>query len=469
MRREAKLRNAPEGEAPNDLREKALEIYRGRPEEDAPRTEGRLKAYIEELSVHQIELELQNDELRQVRSRLESSRKYFNDIFTFSPVGYLILNSDGSIRDLNRTASQYFGITRKALIGQRLQAFVPYDGIFQFRACLDNLWEHRASQCAEVRFRVREGIDFWARMDLLLLKETAPEEPGPLMLCSLMDVTERRRNEEELRLLNEELELRARELTREIQERRRAEQAFREKQAQLIHAGRLSSLGEMATGVAHEINQPLSIISMQCQVMRRAVQQLGDPGLIEGLEVIRGQVDRASRIIDNMRGYARLDGEEEETYLPDLLERTLVFFREQFRKRRIQLHTEVADGMPAVFVNPQHFEQMVFNFLSNARHALDLREAQAGPEYRKEVILRLWVERGANRVVFEVMDNGVGMTEAERDRCLEPFFTTKPPGQGTGLGLSIVHGIVNGFEGVLEIDSRKGLGTTVRVKLPRRA
>jgi PAS domain S-box-containing protein len=468
MGKDEKVEDGPGEEALDDLREKALEIFQNRADEDAPRAEGRLKAYIEELSVHQIELELQNDELRHVQKRLESSQKYLNDIFTFSPVGYLILNSDGSIRELNRTASQYFGVGRNALIGQRLQAFVPYDGIFQFRSCLDNLWEHRVSQCAEVRFRVREGIDFWARMDLLLLKESAPEGPGPLMLCSLMDVTERRRNEEELRHLNEELELRARELTREIQERRRAEQAFREKQAQLVHAGRLSSLGEMATGVAHEINQPLSIISMQCQVMRRAVEQLGDPRLADGLEVIREQVDRASRIIDNMRGYARVDGEEEETYLPELLERSLAFFREQFRKHRIGLHIEVADGIPAVIVNPQHFEQIVFNFLSNARHAVDLREAQAGPEYRKEVVLRLWLERGANRVVFEVIDNGVGMSEAERDRCLEPFFTTKPPGQGTGLGLSIVHGIVNGFQGVLEIDSRKGLGTTARVKLPRR-
>ena len=466
MERNSGRTNGEEGL--DDLREKALEIYKEKESKDGPRAEGDLRKHIEELNVHQIELELQNDELRHVRSKLESSRKYLNDIFTFSPVGYLILGGDGAIRDLNRTAVRYFGVSRNALIGQRLQAFVPYDGILQFRSCLDNLWARRVSQCAEVRFRVREGIDFWARIDLLLLKETASDEPGPLVLCSLMDVTERRRNEEELRRLNEELELRARELTREIQERRRAEQAFREKQAQLIHAGRLSSLGEMATGVAHEINQPLSIISMQCQVMRRAAQKLGDPALLEGLEVIREQVDRASSIIDNMRGYARLDGGEEETYLPDLLERSLVFFREQFRQHRIQLHAEVADGLPKVRVNPQQFEQIVVNFLSNARHALNLREAQAGPDYRKEVILRLWMERGANRLVFEVIDNGVGMSETERDRCLEPFFTSKPPGQGTGLGLSIVHGIVNGFQGVLEIDSREGLGTTVRVKFPRR-
>lgn len=466
MERNSSRTNGEEGL--DDLREKALEIYKEKGSKATPRGEGDLRKYIEELNVHQIELELQNDELREVRARLESSQKYLNDIFTFSPVGYLVLNTDGVIQDLNRAASQYFGISRKALVGQRLQAFVPYDGILQFRSCLDNLWARRVSQCAEVRFRVREGFDFWARMDLLLLRETAGEGPGPVVLCSLMDVSERRRTEDELRRLNEELELRARELTREIQERRRAEQAFREKQAQLIHAGRLSSLGEMATGVAHEINQPLSIISMQCQVMRRAARQLEEPSIIEGLEVIREQVDRASRIIDNMRGYARLDGGEEETDLPELVERSLVFFREQFRQHRIHLHTEVADDLPPVRLNPQQFEQIVVNFLSNARFALNLREAEAGPDFRKEVVLRLWMERRRDRLVFEVIDNGVGMTETERDRCLEPFFTTKPAGQGTGLGLSIVHGIVNGLQGVLEIDSRKGLGTTVRVKLPRR-
>jgi PAS domain S-box-containing protein len=448
-----------------DLRERAREIMERNNQSGPPDEVGRLKADIEELGVYQIELELQNDELREVHGRLEASQKYLNDLFTYSPVGYLVLESDGVIRDLNRAAAGYFGISRNALIGQRLQGFIPYDAIVPFRACFDNLWNSRVSQCAEVRFRVREGADFYARMDLLLLKDGGAEG-GETVLCSLMDVTERRRTEDELRRLNEELELRARELTREIQERRRAERAFREKQAQLIHAGRLSSLGEMATGVAHEMNQPLSIISMQCQVLRRAARSLDDPRLAEGLEVIREQVDRASNIIDNMRGYARLDVAVEDCHLPDLLERSLVFFREQFREHRIRLHTEVADRLPPVRLNPQHFEQIVVNFLSNARHALNRREADVGAGFGKSVVLRLYAERDPNRVVFETIDNGAGMTEEERSRCLEPFFTTKPPGQGTGLGLSIVHGIVTSLRGVLEIDSRKGLGATLRVKLP---
>lgn len=450
-----------------DLRERAEEIMERNNPADPSDEVGRLKADIEELRVYQIELELQNDELREVRARLEASQKYLNDLFTYSPIGYLVLESDGVIRDLNRAAAGYFGISRTALIGQRLQGFIPYDAIVPFRACFDNLWSHRISQCAEVRFRVREGADFFARMDLLLLKGRDPGEKVTV-LCSLIDVTDRRRTEDELRRLNEELELRARELTREIQERRRAEQAFREKQAQLIHAGRLSSLGEMATGVAHEMNQPLSIISMQCQVLRRTAASLDDPRLAEGLEVIREQVDRASNIIDNMRGYARLDGAVEECHLPDLLERSLVFFREQFREHRIQLHTEVDDPLPMVRLNPQHFEQIVVNFLSNARYALNQREADTGAGFGKEVVLRLFADRGQGWLIFETIDNGAGMTEEERNRCLEPFYTSKPPGQGTGLGLSIVHGIVTSLRGILEIDSRKGLGTTMRVKLPFR-
>ena len=449
-----------------DLRRKAQEVLREMENDPVPRADGRLKRYIEELNIYQIELELQNEELRRVRDRMEVSRKYFGDLFAYSPVSYLVLRSDGVIRDLNRAAARYFGISRNALVGRRLQAFVPYDRLLQYRTCFDNLRADRIGQCAEIRFRVREGIDFWARMDLLLLKDADTGEDS--VLCSLLDVTERRRTEEELRRLNEELEIRTRELTREIQERKRAEQAFRDKQAQLVHAGRLSSLGEMATGVAHEINQPLSIIDMQCQVLRRRGHIADNPELREGLDVIREQVARASNIIENMRGYARLDGTPEKTYLPDLLERCLVFFREQFREHRIHLHTDAADDFPAIRINPQHFEQIVVNFLSNARYALDARAEEVPRDLRKEVVLRLYRERSAGWLVFEAIDNGIGMDDAERDRCLEPFFTTKPPGQGTGLGLSIVHGIVSELGGVLEIDSRKGLGTTMRVKLPHR-
>lgn len=451
-----------------ELRRRARDVLEEMERKPGPRARGRLTQYIEELNVYRIELELQNDELRQVQERLEASQKYLNDLFAYSPVSYLVLQNDGVIRDLNRAAARNFGISRNALVGQRLQAFVPFDGLVQYRACFDNLWTSFASQCAEVRFRVREGVDFWARMDLLLLRDGLSPKGGTV-LCSLLDVTDRRRTEDELRRLNEELEIRARELTREIRERRRAERAFREKQAQLVHAGRLSSLGEMATGVAHEINQPLSIISMQCQVLRRAARDTEDPKLRDGLALIQEQVARASSIIDNMRGYARLDGAAAETYLPDLLERSLVFFREQFREHRIRLHTDAAPDLPTIRMNPQHFEQIVVNFLSNAQYALNSRKAESDPGLRKEVVLRLFEEPRTGRLVFETIDNGVGMTEDERDRCLEPFFTTKPPGQGTGLGLSIVHGLVSGLGGTLEIDSRKGFGTTMRVKLPCRS
>ncbi|MCP4688278.1 MAG: hypothetical protein GY859_09515 [Desulfobacterales bacterium] len=250
---------------------------------------------------------------------------------------------------------------------------------------------------------------------------------------------------------------------------KRTEKTLQEKQAQVVHAGRLAAMGEMAAGIAHEINQPLSIIRVASDGLK-AYFKKRDPGTMEeeAVEAIIGQVERAGGIITNMRAFARV--RPDDAAPADLIEplnTALSFFKEQFRIHQISLEVDLPDRLPRVSVNPQKFEQIVVNLLSNARFAVDEKRKTAGPEYKKVVAARLGPGDENDLAVFEVEDNGVGMAPGVLDRCLEPFYTTKEVGEGSGIGLSIVNSIVREYKMKLEIRSAPGRGSSFRVRFKR--
>lgn len=248
---------------------------------------------------------------------------------------------------------------------------------------------------------------------------------------------------------------------------RQAEKQLREKQAQIVHAGRLTAMGEMATGIAHEINQPLAIIRIAADGLNTYFTRQGVQGMeTKAAQKIIEQVKRAASIIDNMRSFARADADAlESVNLIEPVNRALSFFKEQFRIHDIMLRLSLSPDLPQVKINPQKFEQIVVNFLSNARYAVEEKGKKADKSYRKEVAVRLFQDAETGQIVFEVEDNGVGMRSPVRERCMEPFYTTKGVGEGTGLGLSIVHGIVREFQMEIEVVSVEGDGSMFRVRI----
>lgn len=249
---------------------------------------------------------------------------------------------------------------------------------------------------------------------------------------------------------------------------RQAEKALQEKQAQVVHAGRLTAMGEMATGIAHEINQPLAIIRIAADGLNAYFSRKGIGGMeMKAAQKIVEQVKRASSIIDNMRSFARASADTlDAVNLAEPVSRALSFFREQFRIHDVCLAISLAEDLPGVRMNPQKFEQIVVNFLSNARLAVEKKSRDMESEYEKEVAVRLFHDAEAGQIVFEVADNGAGMSSEVRERCMEPFYTTREVGEGTGLGLSIVHGITREFGMDIEIESHEGQGSLFRIRIP---
>ena len=248
---------------------------------------------------------------------------------------------------------------------------------------------------------------------------------------------------------------------------RRTEESLREKQAQIVHAGRLTAMGEMATGIAHEINQPLAIIRVAADGLSEFFSdRKGHVNEAREARKIISQVERAASIIGNMRSFARNDAEQAEAVdLRKSVETALSFFREQFRIHGIGLLVVLPEEPVMVKMSPSKFQQIVVNLLSNARHAVEEKNKALPPNGPKEIAVRLTSDTAAGAAVLEVEDNGTGMTESVRERCMEPFFTTKEVGEGTGLGLSIARNIAREFRMELEVSSTEGKGSLFRVHM----
>jgi histidine kinase len=266
--------------------------------------------------------------------------------------------------------------------------------------------------------------------------------------------------------------------------RDRIEKDLSSKQAQLIHAGRITAMGEMASGIAHEMNQPLTVINLSADVCT-AYFKKNAPGVpeAEAADDIREQVKKIARLVQNMRSFSRRSsGKMSRINLADPLQVALTFFRQQFRSHRINLVEEVAAKLPLVSTNQQRIEQIAVNLLSNARYAVEKRMEEE-KAYRGEIKIRLSKEVFSNDkneflkmnqaysypqqgIVFEVIDNGTGMDDEVRKRCLEPFYTTREVGEGAGLGLSVTYGLIKALGFSLEIESKKNIGSTFRVIIP---
>lgn len=237
-------------------------------------------------------------------------------------------------------------------------------------------------------------------------------------------------------------------------------------QEKALQTANLASLGELAAGVAHEINNPVTgIINCGQLLFDRLESESPDRGVAQ--RIIR-EGERISVIVRSLLslahgGQEKKEGVRIEEELLDLLSLT----RAQMRKERIIVTVRIASGLPAAVANPQQIRQVFLNIINNARYALN----EKYPGFSDEKILEIRGERCAGEppgVRFSFLDYGTGIPEAVQDRIFHPFFTTKPVGRGTGLGLSISHSIIADHEGKLLIESKEGDFTRVVIELPGR-
>ena len=243
------------------------------------------------------------------------------------------------------------------------------------------------------------------------------------------------------------------ELETRLQQLERAHHELMETQAQLVQSAKLVSIGQLAAGLAHEINNPMGIVLGYAQL---AQKHAADEKLVTYAETIEREALRVKRIVDDLLGFARqAKTEAVRLDLRQIAEAALGLFEYQLARENISVVRLYSEAPNWVLADNDQLLQVMMNLLQNARQAMP-----AGGQ----ISVRTWNEAPA--CLFSIADTGAGIPAADLEHIFDPFFTTKPVGQGTGLGLSVSHGIITRHGGTIQVSSRVGQGTTFTVQLP---
>ncbi|MCP4578085.1 MAG: hypothetical protein GY846_17565 [Deltaproteobacteria bacterium] len=265
------------------------------------------------------------------------------------------------------------------------------------------------------------------------------------------------------------------ELRREIDKRKIMERAakdalleLKETQLQLIQSAKLASIGELASGVAHELNQPLMVIRTHAQMALRGhgKQALSSEEAIEHIRPIEKNTKRMMNIINHLHIFAR---QSQKTFSPEdvngIMKGCFLMIGEQLRVHNVHLMFELAESLPKVMGNANQLEQVFLNIIINARDAV--LEGRTDEKGKGVIEMATRIFRGEREwVEILVRDTGKGISRKDLNRIFEPFFTTKEVGKGTGLGLSISYGIIKDHSGEIEVAETGPSGTTFRILLP---
>lgn len=236
---------------------------------------------------------------------------------------------------------------------------------------------------------------------------------------------------------------------------------------QTMESAKLATLGEMAAGLAHELNQPIAIMSLAAENACRTLETKGEAGIafaIQRMNRIAEQARRARTIVDHLRIFGRKDDEKlGPVHLDSVVDGAMTLVGSALREAGIAVAVDVSGVLPAVHARQILCEQVLVNLLLNARDALDANE----PEAPRVVTIAGSVGSVSDHIILTVTDSGPGIPAPVLARMFDPFFTTKAAGKGTGLGLSICHGIMRSFNGTIGAANSQGRGAIFTLVFPR--
>lgn len=350
-----------------------------------------------------MEISLDITEHKQLEIELEKSEKKYHAIFNNIPNPVFVLDPDKlTILDCNQNVEAVYGHPAPALIGRSFLTLF-----------LEEEREHYASLLAkipvlnQVRHRHHDGSVLFVN---IRVSPTAEYSGKRVLLVTTSDITKRLEAEQ-----------------------------------QLIQASKMATLGEMSTGVAHELNQPLSVIKTTSSFFLRKLERdepIAKEILANMLTKLDRNVDRAARIIHHMRLFARKSETEfQKVQINDVLLSAFEIFDQQLKVRGISVQWQLAEQLPKIKADPQRLEQVFINLLLNARDAIEEKRHTHGHGKEPDTIF-ITTYYQQRHTICRICDTGVGIPKGKADKIFEPFFTTKEVGKGTGLGLSISYGIV---------------------------
>jgi|GEM_PF-51473 cobalamin biosynthesis protein CbiM len=408
------------------------------------------------------------DQLRVASGQLLAAKEYSENILRSMAEALIIVGVDGRIVGINDATTRLLGYRQEELAGQPLDRLVADE---RRSDLVDDFIQKALAGVAvvdwEIGLHASDGKVIPVSVCVAGLKNGAGDR-GDI----IMSARDMRDNQRVI-----ELSLTTDHLRQEIVERQKAESELRFSQAQLIQTSKLAAIGELASGIAHELNQPLMVIRSKNQLMQQRLRKntLTPEHMADAIEMVDRNTKRMMNIINHLRAFSRQSGKSGQSDLTQelmqinkVIDDCFLLMGEQLRLRDIQIKKEFDPDLPKIKADGNRLEQVFLNLLGNARDAvMEKREKCEDKEnYQPEITIHTTTSDDKSHLVILISDNGCGIPSGMENTIFDPFVTSKEVGKGTGLGLSISYGIIKEHNGRLRVAKSSAEGTTFSVELP---
>jgi signal transduction histidine kinase len=415
---------------------------------------------VHELEVHQIQLEMQNEELLQTRAQVEAILAQYTDLYDFAPVGYFTLARDGAIRRVNLTGASLLGVDRSGLVNRRFGLFVSADSRPAFNAFLDKVFASQAKETCEVAL-LKEGHEpLWARID------ARATEDGQECRAAVVDVTERKRMEAEVEAAQEKLlaeqrrgQRRLHKLNRELKRRNRELQDFVQVASHDLRAPlvNIRGFGDMLASACDRARTAVAGIQDE-ESLKAELLPLLDQEIPESLGYIRAGSSKMDALLAGLLNVSRIGSAALTIEQLDMNQMVAEIVKSmEFSVEQAGAGVQV-DALPPCRGDATQLGQVFSNLLDNALKYLD--PSRPG-------VIRVSAHQKRNEVVYCVEDNGIGIDAEHQDVIFGLFYRLNPDrGGGQGLGLTIVRRSLDRQGGKIHLESTPNQGSKFFVSLP---
>ena len=407
----------PKSPDERSLRARAEAQLRAQPEQEYQLSPEETARLIHELRVHQIELEMQNDELRHTQQQLAVASDRYRDLYDFAPVGYLTIDGEGRITQANLTCEELFGVARKVLLGQLFSNFVTREAQDAYHFLLQRLKQQAAPQMADVQMAQPNGTTFWAHVDMVADSPTAADTAATAYRMTVSDVTDIHR--------------------------------LREQEQRMLYT------------VAHDLRVPATVIKGYLPFLLELLPaDRMNPHAEAIVAALRRALDRMERMVNDLTEATYLQSgqlilQSEPLQLSAYLDDFVIQYASVLERARLVV--EIPPALPPVLADPRRLDRILVNLLMNAQKYS-----------RPPAPIRLSAAQRDAEVVVSVQDQGQGIPAEEFPHLFDLFSRVEKgrKAEGVGLGLYITRTLVEAHGGRIWVESEEGKGSTFSFTLP---